>query len=312
MKHLWRKDEIIKERLTNDQIISFYMGTPISLRRKYNSPFREDPLPSLAFYEMKGEVMWTDFGLKINIPRDGIGFVMVLFSESYNDAIERIYNDIICKKITPPKANIEQKRSVVPDVLIRNHFTSSEKRYWAKYHIDTHDLLKENIYAMVKMSYGDKVLYSSSAESPKFYYHFGKESFKIYMPLDRVDRFRSFNIYNVIERYDTLPRNGKSLIITSSTKDALVIKKIGVPAIAPTGETTLVPVLSRYAELSSRFERIYIMLDNDMTGMNSSQYLEAYSNWRWKILPFSGAKDPSDLVCARGMNYLYNQIRIAI
>lgn len=308
MRHLWTKREIIDHLLTSDQIISFYLGEQVSLHKKICSPFREnDPKPSVAFYEHNGEIFWTDFGKNFTFRRDGIGFVRALFSDRYNEAVNRIYDDIILKKITPPKAG-KSHEVTIPKTTLRSYLTSAERAYWADYEITAKDLVAEQIYALDSLAYNNRVVYESTLESPKFYYHFGEESFKIYMPLDRDDRFRSFNITGVIERYNTLPRNGDSLIITSSTKDSLVVKKVGHNAINPTGETTLKPILNKYTEWEERFKNIFIMLDNDKTGNASTEQLIAYSNWRWKKLPFSGAKDQSDLVKSRNLRNLAEQI----
>lgn len=310
MKHLWTKDEIIKQVLQSDQIIAFYLGEEVSLTRKVSSPFRDDPSPSLAFYEQDGEVLWTDFGMPVKHRRDGIGFVMTMFGESYRKAVERIYEDIIKARITPPKANMERVRSNVPEVVVREYFSTSEKEYWMRYGITYQELISEKIYALQSLSYDGRKVFASTSESPKYQYYFGRDSFKIYMPLERAERFRSYNISDVIERYNTLPRNGEVLIITSSTKDALVLKKLGYSSCAPTGETALRPLLSKYPELSYRFRNIYIMLDNDATGRHSTSYLEAYSNWTWKPIKFFGAKDVSDLVMSTSYRNLANQINL--
>lgn len=309
MRHLWRKDEIVKKVLTSDQIIAHYIGGDISLTMKLSSPFRKDPSPSLAFYEQDGEILWTDFGMSVGHRRDGIGFVMTLFNEPYRHAVSRIYNDIICARVTPPRINKDIIRSNTPDVLVREYFSNSEKNYWLRYGITYEDLLSEYIYALHALSYDTRVIYQSTVDSPKYQYYFGKNSFKIYMPLERVERFRSYNISTVIERYNTLPRNGDTLIITSSTKDAIVLKKLGYASCAPTGETALRPILNKYSELSYRFKNIYIMLDNDPTGRHSTSYLEAHSNWRWKKIPFYGAKDVSDLVMSTSYRNLATQIK---
>lgn len=309
MRHLWRKEEIVKKVLTSDQIIAHYIGGDISLTRKVSSPFRKDPSPSLAFYEQDGEILWTDFGMPVRHRRDGIGFVMTLFNEHYKEAINRIYSDIIANNVIPPRINKDNVRSNVPNVRVREYFSSSEKQYWLQYGITYQDLLSENIYALQSLSYDDRLVFQSTMKSPKYQYHFDVNSFKIYMPLERVERFRSYNISTVIERYNTLPRNGDTLIITSSTKDALVIKKLGYHSCAPTGETSLRPILNKYSELSYRFKNIYIMLDNDPTGRHSTSYLEAYSNWRWKKIPFYGAKDVSDLVMSTSYRNLAMQIK---
>lgn len=309
MKHLWTKYDIIQHMLKSDQVISFYMGEPISLHRKMASPFRKDPKPSLAFYETdEGDISWTDFGKPFSFKRDGIGFVMALFDMQFKEAVNKIYDDIILKKIVPPKAS-NTTASSLPLIKIREHFTSSESNYWKDYGISVSTLLHEQIYALDSLSYDMRIAFTSTLESPKFYYHFDEDSFKIYMPLDYNNRFRSFNIRGVVERYNTLPKNGDNLIITSSTKDSLVVKKLGYNAVNPTGETTLGPILAKYAEFEERFKNVYIMLDNDKTGCNSTDYLTAYSNWRWKKIPFHGAKDQSDLVKSTSIHNLAYQIK---
>ncbi len=307
MTHLWTHAEIIAARLTDDQIISFYLGEPISFSRKYRSPFRDDPNPSLAFYiNSNGEIRWTDFGMKVDHRRDGIGFVRTLFNLTCKQAIDKIYDDIIKRRITPAKAIITTHHSTLPDIVIRNIFTTSELRYWQQYNISKKLLDDQQVYALGSLSYRGSTMFSSVAESPKFYYHFGKNSFKIYMPLEKITKFRSFNVYDVIEGYNCLPLQDDILIITSSTKDALSIKSIGFKSvISPTGETVLKNILLKYAEFSERFNRVYILLDNDKTGRNSTLHLEAYSNWKWKPIWINGAKDPSDLIKATSPSHLY-------
>ena len=310
MRHLWTKSEIIAARLTDDQIISFYFGEAISLNKKYRSPFRNDPNPSLAFYiNSDGKIRWTDFGLKVEHVRDGVGFVRTLLRLTYQQAIDTIYDDIIKNRITPPKANTNTRQSTVPDILIRDVFTTYELKYWRQYNINKNLLADQHVYALGSLSYRGNVVFASTAESPKFYYHFGKNSFKIYMPMEKVTKFRSFNVSNIIEGYNSLPLCDDILIITSSTKDALAIKSVGFRSvIAPTGETVVRNLLNKYAEFSERFRKVYILLDNDATGKNSTRYLEAYSNWTWSPIWLYGAKDPSDLIKATSPNNLYHVI----
>ena len=94
----------------------------------------------------------------------------------------------------------------------------------------------------------------------------GLQTFKIYQPNADEKKWINNNDFSTWELWTQLPEKGKNLIITSSRKDAGVIKILYpsnlLTSCALQSEKTN-PKKSVVEELKMRFDKIYVMYDND-------------------------------------------------
>tara|TARA_R100000908_G_C3720199_1_gene123274 strand:- start:461 stop:949 length:489 start_codon:yes stop_codon:yes gene_type:complete len=141
----------------------------------------------------------------------------------------------------------------------------------------------------------------------------GIARWKIYQPLQP----RESKWFSNINREDVqgvtqLPETGDTLYITSSLKDIIVLRKLGLSAVAPSAETTIIPE-DIIAELKSRFKKLVIFYDNDNPGIVASNKHSKIYEASEVCIPFKylseGIKDPSDFVEEYGYEKLLNVIK---
>ena len=96
-----------------------------------------------------------------------------------------------------------------------------------------------------------------------------------------------------------LPETGDTLYITSSLKDIIVLRKLGLNAIAPSAETTIIPE-DIITMLKTRFKKLVIFYDNDNPGIIASNKHSKIYEASEIFVPFKyiseDIKDPSDFV----------------
>ena len=143
--------------------------------------------------------------------------------------------------------------------------------------------------------------FAKSAQNNMMFGYYGGikdkvELWRIYFPQRKEYRFLSNWNSNKIQGFNQLPKTGNVLVITKSMKDVMTLYSVGIPAIAPNSETLFISdnVLSN---LKERFNRIFVLYDNDLPGisnMNKIKKLHPELNYLW-IPRETGAKDISDL-----------------
>ena len=93
-----------------------------------------------------------------------------------------------------------------------------------------------------------------------------------------------------------MPKKGDIICICSSLKDALCLwANTGIPSIAVQGEGYYISNTA-IKELKNRFNKIYILFDNDEAGIINGKKLSEVTGFTNIVLPeFEGGKDISDL-----------------
>jgi DNA primase len=93
-----------------------------------------------------------------------------------------------------------------------------------------------------------------------------------------------------------LPEMGDLLVITKSMKDVMVLHEMKIPAVSVSSESSFLKD-DLIAELKTRFQRIYILFDNDKAGNENSLKFEQKHNIPRIVIPDElGGKDVSDAV----------------
>ena len=135
-------------------------------------------------------------------------------------------------------------------------------------------------------------------------YKDGRQTFKIYQPYNTNKRkWINNNDYSTWELWSQMPKSGEVLIITSSRKDAAVLKTLYsselLTSVALQSEG-VIPKQSVINELKKRFKRIYILYDNDFKnpknpGRAAGRKLAEQTGFKQIEIPDGcGEKDPSD------------------
>lgn len=282
----------LRHYVDDEEIYLYYFGD-FEIGKKYNSPFRRDPKPSFKIDDHDGFLYWKDFGLTSPKGSDAISFVQQLHNVKRKQAVSIIWRDFISGSPTLPKRNRSLNISLPIDVYPRE-LKDFELSFWNQHCIEEGLLKRFGIRGVEAVYKHGSLMWTSTPEEPMFYYDFGGP-FKVYRPKSDF-RFLGEGNGDVIEGYRQLPQTGRTLIISSSMKDTVVLSSLGYHACNPPSETNLRRVKEKAREFNSRFSNIYILFDNDVPGIRAASSLAAKTGWKPIYIPKNIAKDPADVV----------------
>lgn len=281
--------EIKKKPNSNDilgcvdsqEIFEMYLGglptKPIS------SPFREDKNPSFSlFYSNEHEMlMYKDFST--GEVGDCFNFVMKLFKISskietfnkiardfkltqfelgagFNSKFTRKRKKGNGKKVRMNKPRVEIKINLAP-------WTHVHKNYMLLYGLTSRFANSCDVFPIRGYWIGDAYYQSDPVAFAYLEMKDGIKTFKIYQPYNAFKKkWVSGNDSSTWELWNMLPKKGNILVITSSRKDAMVIKSLyksrDITSCSLQSEG-VIPKLHVLDQLKSRFKQIYILYDND-------------------------------------------------
>lgn len=287
--------------LSDLDIYNYYFGR-IAFDRKFRSPFRRDPVPSLSFYRSKDHIRWRDFGLPDQKGSDGISFVQHLFDISREDAIYLIWEEIVEDDNLPKR--IQKLRETSYNFTVEEKELTYELPYFSKAFIPKDLLDFFNVKGVAQAKINNDCIFNSTEDDPAFIYRFGENSFKTYRPLtgNKTRKFRGSNNGNVLEGWEQLPRKGDHLFINKSLKDSIVLRRMGILSTNPSGEGSIHYLKTMVREINARFSKVRILFDNDPAGIKSSTILRELTGWENVFL--DKEKDCYDNVTKYG-NYFW-------
>ena len=299
--------ELILSRFSEEQLMEYYLRIPVK-KGLFRSPLRDDKNPTCSFFRNnKGTLLFKDFATGQCL--DIFSIVQQMFKCNYFEALKIIANDfgIIQNKSikrNPGKINenpikIEDNELSKIQVEIQD-FTDLELKWWEKYGITKDILQKYQVYSCKYVFLNGNLLAKSQQHCPIFGYYgkkyHGLELWKIYFPKRTNYRFIGNYPCKKLQGYDNLPKSGKICVITKSQKDVMALYAYGIPACAPNSET-IIPSEFIINDLTSRFEHVFALWDNDRTGVTFlNKIKKKYPQIKCLIIPRNlEAKDFSDL-----------------
>ena len=291
-------------RVTQEQIIVYYLGTGIDLNRVFSSPFRTDANPSCAFfYGRTGRLYIHDFA-------EGkfysfMDIVMRKLKCNYYNALKDIHRNL---------ENISYFNPVVvAKVEVEYTYTASRltETYFAKHCISKTTLTKFGA-KMVDSVFKNNELWGKSTNEDPIYVYEINDRCKIYRPLTKLkkNKWRSNTVFSDVYGMKQLPKKGVLCIITSSVKDMMVLHEHGFPAICFNSEVlpqrgdnadTLTAVVN---SLQSRFRYVISLFDNDEVGIRNANIL--HGKYGIKPIYTQKCKDVADYQ-QRFMTYRTNR-----
>lgn len=294
----------ITSKISEGEILSHYLGVT-EVPSVINSPLRKDNHPSFGIYSPNGvKISYKDFSTG-----EGGGLYDLLskmWKIPFPKVLEKIYHDLPQMHIKPTivKSSVKTntKTSTDSDLKCRiREWQQYDIDYWKDYGITLPWLKYADVYPIshkIIIKNGQSLLFKAD----KYAYAYvekkeGKVTLKIYQPFNK-EGFKWSNKHDssVISLWTKIPQQGDKLVICSSLKDALCIWiNIGIPAIAPQGEGYK---LSETAikELKKRFNKIFILFDNDEAGIKDASLLSQDTGFINIVLPkINNCKDVSDL-----------------
>lgn len=297
--------EDILNKVSESDILSFYLGVN-NVPCVINSPLRIDKKPSFGLYSLDGKkIYYTDLSTK---EKGGLfDLLMKLWNLEYADMLIKIYRDI-------PKFPFKEtstSKCIIRTTSIHQSFTELECKirdwkdydleYWKSFGINKQWLEYAEVYPIShKIIIKDNERYVFGADKYAYAYverKEGKITLKIYQPFNTKGyKWSNKHDASVISLWTKVPEYGEQIIICSSLKDALCLwSNIGIPCIAVQGEGYSISETA-ISELKRRYNKIYILFDNDEVGLFDGKKLAERTGFINLILPdFEGGKDVSDL-----------------
>lgn len=313
------------DKIPEADILYFYLGVT-HLPTVICSPLRKDTHPSLGLqYSNKGHIIFKDFatGEKGSL----FDLLIKILNVSPNELIENIKANLIDNPsptvITPlieASKFKNHRKSLVKEIQVKTReWKPWDKEYWQSYGVSKKFLRFSRTFPIshIFLYREDGSVNSYPAEKYAYAYLENKDNkstLKIYQPFSTSQKWINKHTSDIWDLWEQLPAKDKYLIITSSRKDAMCIWcNTGIPSVCLQAESYL-PKESVINELKERFEKIFILYDNDFGKEinHGREFGKALSN-AFKIpqieLPEElGAKDSSDLFKLHGRSVLRKTI----
>lgn len=302
--------EDILSKVTLFDIVNHYFGVT-SIPCIIRSPLRQDNHPSFGFHSPDGEnIRWVDYGT--NDRGDVFDLLSRYWGESYRDVLIHLWEDL--PKFT--KSNSQSiTKSINKGIPIRTYsdielqsksreWRDYDLEFWSSFGISLKWLKYANVYPIsYKIIIKNGKRYTFAADKYAYaYLEFkeGKVTQKIYQPFNKKGfKWSTSTDRSVISLWTKVPEFGQRLCICSSLKDSLCMwANTGIPCINPQGEGY---TLSETAvkELKRRYDKVYILYDNDEAGEKDSTLLAESTGFIKLTLPkieeLGNPKDISDL-----------------
>jgi len=309
----------ISELLRNtnhEDIYSMYLEEEIRPDKLIKCCFHKDNSPSLGFYKTKaGNIRYNCFGC--GAQGGVLDFVQSMFNISFEEASMKIQHDLgnfnalerihVTNNINTfdYKENVSDRLKIVP---IERPFDIDDKKYWGQFGLDLIDVYNANITACSVVYYKNKgqdlkVFCYNTKDNPVYCIKISKNICKIYRPLNQTKFGKWFANTGSedLQGLSLLSDKRKLLLITSSMKDAVVLKKIGYEAVAPSGEGVRIPNKVMDYLISTSGKVVYFN-DSDTAGYKYTFKLSRETGLDYIFIPkYYNVKDISDFVKEFGL-----------
>ena len=316
--------DFVLSRLSDQQIIEYYLNIKLAYSNLISSPFREDKNPSFGIKYNGSKFTAKDFSTRETF--DCFAIVQKLYGCSFQEALRIISNDfnlIKSSKIELTEIDtLPRNRSITKNkknviTIEEQPFTKVDLEYWSLYGIDEDTIKLFNVKSCKYVWLNGSLCRIYNSKNPVYAYQFNKD-YKIYCPLtnNKKTKWLFSGNQNDIEGYNQFITNVfmpemfnyeksclDTIVITKSLKDVMCLYKLGYQAISLQGETN--PLTTElYFKLKRRgIKNIYVFLDNDNAGKQStSKMVDCFTALKPIFVPEEyGAKDISDYISLFGL-----------
>lgn len=314
------KEEILK-RVSYLDLWSYYIPN-VELKKPFLSPLRQERTPSANIFPTNdGKILFKDFKLGTYTIWN---FLMLKYNLTFREMLLMINNDFNLGLSTGKQNNrptmayygIPQKIKISfdnPETIIqikKREFNNYDAEYWNQYHIPISFIAERDVVALQNFWINDKLVYWYNQYNPAYCYNFTSDKKrKIYCPYGKKYKFATNANNNIWQNDDFLPLHGDILIITKSYKDVLALSYMGFISIAPQSESQTFDE-KRILMYKRRFEKIYILYDNDEVGFKYSMI----NSQKFDLIPIfipndSQCKDITDYLKTYGISNSINLIK---
>jgi len=283
--------------LTANWIFKHYFDIDKAKSVKFKSIFKEEKTPSMFIYERDGKAYYKCFATGKS--GDIIDFFANLSGNTYRDVARMLHfdRDYGTKSFNPllHSMSVSTLRYQVLNYNPRAWY-KVDKEFWGSYGIPLSLCEHYKIYPLSSIKIGavdDEVVVKEYELDGLMYGYEDQHGFyKIYSPFKKL---KFFSIRAVLQGAEQCI-NHENLLITSSMKDILALKAMGVTnidIIAPPSETSYLQD-HELEIINKHYKRVVTLFDNDTAGINMMiNYRDKYG---FNACKLTLAKDPSDAV----------------
>ncbi len=224
---------------------------------------------------------------------DVFDLIMKLKNISFKEALQLINQDF-----NVGLGSSSEKRK--PKIQFHEEWNKENASYWKSYgilpaHLNHFGVLPVSKVTRYKNN-TEPFHIHSTLHTPIFAYQATEDCYKLYQPFSKAFKFSWIGDKPAHYTFglSVLPKSGKQLFITGGEKDVLSLFAQGYYAICFNSETSL-PHAGLIQELKTRFNRVIVLYDMDVTGSVQAQKLaEKFGLYR-ATLPQLSANDGKDI-----------------
>lgn len=317
----------ILSKVSEEEIFQIFIHEPIIVEDQlYVAPYRKDDNPGCWFTVFGGQLQFVDFALEGTIKNNNcFWFIAKCTGLSYSDALEYIGNKLNLRNVVADRTfEIPENEIVSLDAVERNKmvliskrpFNIKDKLYWEKYGISRLQLEEDKVYPINSYRFTSRkgnLVTITPNDITYAYTEFEDNKVKVYRPKNKDFKWLTNCGADDIGSINHLIEKGEILILTKSYKDCRVVRNEGYSSVWLQSES-MFPSKKVLKNLCKRFKRIYVLWDNDSTGLSCGKSLTEHINTikpncaTHIFLPprllLEGIKDPSDLIAKKGKEEL--------
>ncbi len=295
----------------------FYCTNFKTIDTSFISDLYDDTNPSCrVLISNTGNLYYRDFG-EGHYFKDIFEYLMFKFNAKFHEVLNIIASDFglrnnkIDDKVKSTILELGQIKNSYIKVkseisVVEQGWNIVDYNFWQQFGISFELLDKYNVKSVKSATLiKENKIYSfnSSKSNPKYVYYFDT-GLKVYSPLAN-KREKWLCNGSFVEGYSQLDNKADLLIITSSLKDVMVYRLLGVNAIASSSENNIFDK-EIIDKLKLRFTNIIVNMDNDLTGITCNKLYKEKYNLDWFLI--DNYKDISDGVKEIGLEKMKEEI----
>lgn len=246
-------------------IAEIFIKDRIKLNKAILSPFRDEKRASFSFYKhkMNGRLWWKDHSLGIH--GNVVDLVKIMYGVDYKQALKIISENL---HIPHSKISHSKRERIIENKYIVKKLKFGDFEYYKLYNIEKEFLDLYGIKEVFSIYNKNRGYYSYIKEGQICYGYQLSDKWKFNIP-NSDNRFFGNMTKDLILGIENIDFNNKILIITKSIKDVILLKQIGFNSIAFQSEL-IIPNSDYLGSIINHYQKVYILFDNDSTGINAS------------------------------------------
>ena len=297
----------------------------------YNSPFRVDHNPDCYFIlNDQNKLKFVDWGNPDYTHLDCFEAIKLYYGlTTYLEVIHTIYDALLANQrpgvvegnsLRIPMEKMKPHKTEIK--ILKRDFSEDDERFWSQFGITEEQLILDQVFPVAaalldtrkglkELNFQREIVYCDD--------NFSSGNRKLYFPKrTKEDKFRFITNCNNndIGGISQLDYQLDYILITKSHKDYRVLKNMGILNVVYFSNEGQIPKKEVLEELLLKFKFVYILYDNDSTGIKAAinlktkVYEASLIHAEIIILSYQyKSKDASDLYKAMGAEKAYEIIK---